>query len=75
MLGIAVTDEADSAALAIEQSGMTWQQALDPGNSVAILYGINDLPYTILFGPDGTILSRGFAGNDIVNAVSAALGR
>ncbi len=28
-------------------------------------YGINGVPYIILFAPDGTILARGLRGEDI----------
>lgn len=75
ILGIAVADEAEAAGAAVEQAQMVWPQVLDIDNSLADAYGIDELPYMILFGPDGTVLSRGFSGNYTVKAVSSALGR
>lgn len=75
ILGIAVIDEPEAAGLAVEQAQMVWPQVLDPDNSLSDAYGIDELPYMILFGPDGTVLSRGFSGDYTVKTVSSALGR
>lgn len=42
--------------------GMTWPQINNAGSEPAALYGVEGIPHLILFGPDGTILKRGFHG-------------
>lgn len=44
---------------AIDQLGMTWNHLSDLKGwkcSVAPIYGIKSIPYTILIGPDGIII-------------------
>ena len=54
--------------------GMTWPQINNGQREPAEIYGVEGIPHLILFGPDGTILKRGFHGYDgILAAVSAYL--
>ena len=54
--------------------GMTWNQINNAGSEPAALYGVEAIPHLILFGPDGTILKRGFHGLEgIESAVSEYL--
>lgn len=56
------------------QLGMTWPQINNAGSEPAALYGVESIPHLILFGPDGTILKRGFHGLDgIEDAVAEYL--
>lgn len=50
------------------QLGMTWPQINNAGGEPAALYGVESIPHLILFGPDGTILKRGFHGLDGMEA-------
>jgi len=65
VLGIAVWDNPDDTRKAMEQMEITWpviigtQQLNEPTD----LYGIKGIPHIIIFGPDGTILSRGLTGD------------
>ena len=34
------------------------------------MYGIKGIPHIIVFGPDGTILSRGLTGDDLANKLA-----
>lgn len=44
--------------------GMTWPQINNGQREPAEIYGVEGIPHLILFGPDGTILKRGFHGYD-----------
>ena len=52
---------------------MTWNQINNGGREPASLYGVEGIPHLILFGPDGTILKRGFHGAEIEEIVSSYL--
>ena len=49
---------------------MTWNQINNAGREAAEIYGVEAIPHLILFGPDGTILKRGFHGAEIEEIVS-----
>ena len=53
--------------------GMDWNQINNGGREPAELYGVEGIPHLILFGPDGTILKRGFHGAEIEEGVSSYL--
>ena len=53
--------------------GMDWNQINNGGREPAALYGVEGIPHLILFGPDGTILRRGFHGAEIEEVVSSYL--
>ena len=52
---------------------MTWNQINNAGREAAEIYGVEAIPHIILFGPDGTILKRGFHGAEIEEVVSSYL--
>ncbi len=56
-----------------EKLGMTWNQINNAKTEPAELYGVEGIPHLILFGPDGTILKRGFHGAEIEEVVSSYL--
>ena len=51
--------------------GMDWNQINNGQREPAELYGVEGIPHLILFGPDGTILKRGFHGAEIDQIVSS----
>lgn len=53
--------------------GMDWNQINNGQREPAQLYGVEGIPHLILFGPDGTILKRGFHGAEIEQVVSSYL--
>ena len=53
------------------QLGMTWPQLFNGQREPAEIYGVEGIPHLILFGPDGTILKRGFHGYDGIKAAVA----
>lgn len=52
--------------------GMTWNQINNAGGEPASIYGVEGIPHLILFGPDGTILERGFHGLEGIEAAISA---
>jgi len=75
VLGVAVWDNPDDTRKAIEELNITWpviigtQQLNEPTD----LYGIKGIPHIIIFGPDGTILSRGLTGDALANKLAEVL--
>ena len=58
VLGVAVWDEPQNTLEAIEKHQLPWPQILNAQTVPTDLYGISGIPCIILFGPDGTIISR-----------------
>lgn len=52
---------------------MDWNQINNGQREPADIYGVDGIPHIILFGPDGTILKRGFHGAEIEEVVSSYL--
>ena len=63
VLGVAVWDSPENTQKAIKELKITWPQILNAGDKPTKLYGINGIPHIILFGPDGTIISRDLRGD------------
>lgn len=53
--------------------GMNWNVITNGHKEPADLYGIDGIPHIILFGPDGTIVKRDLRGQELENAVAAAV--
>ena len=75
VLGVAVWDNPDDTRKAIEELKITWpviigtQKLTEPTD----IYGIKGIPHIIVFGPDGTILSRGLAGDALAAKLEEVL--
>ena len=75
VVGIAVWDTPDDTRKAIEELKITWpviigtQKLTEPTD----LYGIKGIPHIIIFGADGTILSRGLTGDALAARLEEAL--
>ena len=54
-----------------QRLGMDWNQINNAKTEPAELYGVEGIPHLILFGPDGTVLKRGFHGAEIDQIVSS----
>jgi thiol-disulfide isomerase/thioredoxin len=73
VLGIAVWDEPENTLKAIKQHELPWECILNAQTIPTDLYGISGIPCIILFGPDGTILSRDKQDDALRADVTAAL--
>ena len=65
VLGIAVSEDAEKSRRAIKKHSITYPQLLNTLNQSFDTYGIQAIPYSILFAPDGTILARGLRGEEL----------
>ena len=61
----AVKDKPEATLKAIAELQIPYPQILDSQDGAYNLYGLNGIPHIILFAPDGTILARGLAGENI----------
>jgi thiol-disulfide isomerase/thioredoxin len=61
-----------------QQDGMTWPQFFDGqgwSNELAVKYGVEAIPFTILVGPDGKIINTNLRGEALGEAVDKALAK
>ena len=65
VLGIAFRDKPEETEKAIRDLGIPYPQIINAQNIPAPLYGIDALPHTILFAPDGTIIARNIYGEEL----------
>ena len=65
VLGVAVQDKIEDSQKAISDMQIPYPQILNSEKIATNIYGIDALPETILFAPDGTIIARGLHGEDI----------
>ena len=77
IIGISLDSDRDKLDAFLKQTdGMTWPQFFDGqgwSNKVAVKYGVQSIPFTVLVGPDGKIIGKDLRGEELENAVSAAL--
>lgn len=72
-LGVAVWDEPANTEAAIKQHQLPWENIINAQTIPTDIYGISGIPCIILFGPDGTIVSRDKQDDELVAAVEAAM--
>ena len=65
VLGIAFRDKPEETVKAIRDLGIPYPQIINAQDIPATLYGIDALPHTILFAPDGTIIARNIYGEEL----------
>lgn len=73
VLGVAVWDQPEATEQAIVKHDLPWDCIIDAQTIPTDIYGINAIPCIILFGPDGTIISRDKQGDELVAEVEKAL--
>lgn len=74
ILGVAVWDEPKNTMGAIERLQIPWEVIINAQSIPTDLYGIPGIPCIILFGPDGTILSRDKQGAALKADIAEYLG-
>ena len=65
VLGIAFRDKPEETEKANRDLGIPYPQIINAQDIPATLYGIDALPHTILFDPDGTIIARNIYGEQL----------
>jgi thiol-disulfide isomerase/thioredoxin len=79
IIGVSLDSDRDKLdAFLKQQDGMTWPQFFDGqgwGNKLAVKYGVESIPFAVLIGPDGKIIGKDLRGEELENAVAAALAK
>ena len=79
IIGVSLDSDRDKLdAFLKQQGGMTWPQFFDGqgwGNKLAVKFGVESIPFTILIGPDGKIIGTDLRGEALGAAVAKALGK
>ena len=72
-VGVAVWDKPEDTQKAIEELQVPWPVIQDAQNwtTPTDLYGISGIPHIMLIGPDGKILARGLAGQELVDCLKS----
>lgn len=73
IVGVAVWDEPANTEGAIKRLSIPWPNIINAQSVPTDLYGISGIPCIILFGPDGTIISRGKQDAELIADVEAAM--
>ncbi|MDE5561052.1 MAG: TlpA family protein disulfide reductase [Bacteroidaceae bacterium] len=69
IVGISLDKSRDDWASAVKRMGMTWVQASDmnaAGSKAASLYGVQYIPYVIVFDRNGNIVVRNLHGEELL---------
>lgn len=73
VLGVAVWDKPEDTLEAIRRHDLPWDCIVNAQSIPTDLYGITGIPCIILYGPDGTIISRDKQDDELRAAVDAAM--
>lgn len=73
VVSIAVWDEPESTLRALKSHDMPWTNVINAQQIPSDVYGFQGIPCIILFGPDGTIISRDKQGDELCADVDAAM--
>ncbi len=77
IIGVSLDSDRDTLdSFLKKQDGMTWPQYFDGQgwtNNLAVKYGVESIPFTVLVGADGKIIDKDLRGDDLENAVAKAL--
>lgn len=72
VVGIFVWDKAANLHKAVEEENVTWPQIINEeadGMQAMESYGVDWIPFIVLFAPDGTILKRNLQGENMIRIV------
>lgn len=70
IVSVAVRDEHDATARAVEKHGIDWKVVYDAQKRPYDLYGFSGIPHYMLIGPDGIIVARSSNLSDIETVLS-----
>lgn len=75
ILGVQVWEDSERMTEYLAKHPSPWPQIIGAGKKPMKLYGFDFIPMIILFGPDGTILSRDLRGDRLVSTVESYLNK
>ena len=73
VIGVPVNDKQEATEKAMRDLGIHYPQVLDPSMTLASRFGVEGIPYIILFAPDGSIVAQGLRGARIDEEVGKVL--
>ena len=73
LVSIAVMDSPADSKSTAKALGMNWNLVFNAKTEPLDKYGVNGIPFIILFGPDGSIVARDLRGAEIGEAVAKAV--
>lgn len=73
VIGVAVWDEPEATVRAVEEHELPWRNIINAQQIPSDIYGFQGIPCIILFGPDGTIISRDKQNDELRAAVANAM--
>jgi thiol-disulfide isomerase/thioredoxin len=79
IIGVSLDSERDKLdAFLKKESDITWPQFFDGqgwSNELAVKYGVESIPFTVLVGPDGKIIGTDLRGEKLEASVAAAVAK
>jgi thiol-disulfide isomerase/thioredoxin len=78
IIGVSLDSDKDKLLSFTKDNNMAWPQYFDGQgwqNKLALKYGIESIPATILIDPQGKIIARDLRGEELTQAVATALGK
>ena len=75
VVSIAVYDYIPQTIAAAKTLGITWNQIINAEHIGTDIYGFEETPFLMLFGPDGIILKRNLSLDELDAQISKTLGR
>jgi thiol-disulfide isomerase/thioredoxin len=78
IVGVSLDQDKDKLLSFTKDNNMTWPQYFDGQgwqNKLAVKYGIESIPATVLIDPQGKIIGRNLRGDALTSAVAQALGK
>ena len=73
VIGVPVNDKQEATEKAMRDLGIHYPQVLDPSMTLASRFGVEGIPYLILFAPDGSIVAEGLRDTRIDEEVGKVL--
>jgi thiol-disulfide isomerase/thioredoxin len=77
IIGVSLDSDQQALRTFIKQNNMTWRQYFDGqgwDNKLAVKYGIESIPATVLLDGNGKIIGRDLRGEQLTDSVAAAVG-
>jgi thiol-disulfide isomerase/thioredoxin/uncharacterized protein YxeA len=79
IIGISLDSDRDKLDAFLKQTdGMVWPEYFDGQgwtSKLAMKYGVEAIPFSVLIGPDGKIIGKSLFGDELEEAVAHALGK
>lgn len=75
VLSVAVWDKPADTKIAVIKHGIVWKQIVNTQNIATDAYGVDGIPYTIVFDPQGRIAAIGLRGEELYKFIKSKVGK